>query len=444
MRLTFEYSQALGSGFAPQVVHMMDNSLRLIFLSNDGYVLGRDFTPELGLYSNLSYKEKGRLSSDIGVSKPSLKKIAHFGAFGFWSSELEHKFVMYMLPTDISETLLNGTITYSKDSSVSQLSISLQNVDGKLIGRTRSIISPNSKIELYFCLGSSIEVSIGKFFIDRVSIGYPEQSISVSARNAIGKLLKEQTFDVNNVFSQTNLSNNLSAILTVAQIENFFVAPTTRTWKLKFDPQGTILEGLENVISLMPNWQLAENTDGSIGIGPVTDIRFEQPSTYIFERDKTCWSYDVEIDDEETYSKICLVCKESGLRTYRDLPPHRWWVTPTNKTLYVEVPEVTTIGDLNDYADVLSAAIAIAGKIESFVGIFTPHLLIGDTIELVEPSGLRSIIGTVTSLKHTIGRGGFYTDFTVDSGGRKGKPSIKDFVGQISGTTSKTTGVVIS
>lgn len=47
-------------------------------------------------------------------------------------------------------------------------------------------------------------------------------------------------------------------------------------------------------------------------------------------------------------------------------------------------------------------------------------------------------IGTVTNVKHAMGRKGFYTEFTVDSGGRKGKPMLKDYVAQLSGNkTSK-------
>ena len=190
-------------------------------------------------------------------------------------------------------------------------------------------------------------------------------------------------------------------------------------------------------------WQVSENTDGTVGIGPVTDGRFEQPSTYIFERDKTCWSYDIEYDDEQTVSKICITCKEPANSVYRQLPPHKWWVSSPNKTMYITVPDGTSLDVINAYADELAESVAISGRIESFVGIFTPHMLIGDAVELVEPDGKHSIIGTVTSVKHNLGRSGFYTEFTVDSGGRKGKPFLKDFVSQIS-VTQKIGGVVIS
>ncbi len=443
MRLTFEYTQTIGQGLSPQVVHMMDNGLKVIYISDDGLVKGLEAFPNLGLYDNLTYKDKGRISADFGVSKPSLKKVAHYGAYGFWSAEEMHKFVMYMLPTDVSHTLLNGNLSCSKGSVISQLSVSLQNAGGELIGSRRCVIAPNTILEFYFSLGSSGELSMGRFYIDRTSVGYPEQSISVTARNAIGKLLKEQTFDDNTAFTASTLKDNLTAVLTLAGVENFFVADQQKPWKLTFEPQVAILDGIQNVIQLLPGWQISENTDGTVGIGPVTDGRFEQPSTYIFERDKSCWSYDIEYDDEQTVSKLCITCKEPANTVFRQLPPHKWWVSPPNKTMYITVPDGTSLADMNAYADELTESVAVSGRIESFVGIFTPHMLIGDVVELVEPDGKRSMIGTVTSVKHNLGRSGFYTEFSVDSGGRKGKPFLKDLMGQISGSR-KTDGVVIS
>ena len=45
-------------------------------------------------------------------------------------------------------------------------------------------------------------------------------------------------------------------------------------------------------------------------------------------------------------------------------------------------------------------------------------------------------IGTVTDVSHNFGRGGFYTAFTVDSGGRKGKARLSDLIGKASENTN--------
>jgi hypothetical protein len=111
--------------------------------------------------------------------------------------------------------------------------------------------------------------------------------------------------------------------------------------------------------------------------------------------------------------------------------------------MYVTVPDGTSAAELTAYAEELANLIAISGRIESFVGIFTPQLIIGDEIELVETNGKSSKIGTVTSVRHRFGKDGFITEFVVDSSGRKGKALLRDYVSQL-GSTSKQNNVVIS
>lgn len=369
-------------------------------------------------------------------------KVAHHGAYGFWSSEDTHRFVIYMLPYDLSAALVDGSISFTKDSPVSQLSISFMNLRGELVGRHRSSLMPNTILEISFAMGSSPVLPLGKFYIDRVSTSYPDESISVTARNSIGKLLKEQTFDENNRFQNETLKENLEAILQLSGIESCFVGDPQKSWKLTFEPNTDLQSGIEQVISLLPGWQLRENTDGMVGIAPISDVRFEQPSLYVFERDKSCFSYDVEYTDESTYNKLCIICKNPEQTIFVALPPHKWWLSPQNKTMYVTVPDGTDSEELTAYADELAKLIAISGRIESFVGIFTPQLIIGDEIELVETNTKRSKTGTVTSVRHKFGRGGFITEFTVDSSGRKGKALLKDYVSQIGGKSTQSKVVI--
>lgn len=442
MRLTFEYTKTAGAGLSPQAVHMTDNGLRFVYLTLDGLVEAKECFPGMGLYDELAYKDKGRLSADFEVSRPQLKKVAHHGAYGFWSSEDTHRFVMYMLPYDVSAALADGSISFTKDSPVSQLSISFMNLGGELVGRYRSVISPNTILEISFTMGGSAWLPLGRFYIDRVSTSYPDESISVTARNSIGKLLKEQTFDESNSFPNATLKENLEAILLFSGIESYFVGDPQKPWKLTFKPETALQSGIEQVISLLAGWQLRENTDGTVGIAPITDSRFEQPSVYVFERDKTCFSYDVEYSDESTCAKLCVSCKEPAAAVYITLPPHRWWVSPQNKTMYVNVPEGTGSDELAAYADELAKLIAISGRVESFAGIFTPQLIVGDEIELVETNGRHSKTGTVTSVRHKFGKGGFMTEFTVDSSGRKGKALLKDYVSQIGGKSAQSNAVI--
>lgn len=440
MQLTFEYERTIGVGGSPQALHMMDNSFRIIYLEA-GVVKALSADPVLGLYQDLEFKELGQYSPDIGVTHPSLKKVAHHGAYGFWSCDRDHRFVIYMLPTDISKTFEDATINMSVGNEVTTFSGSFLNLRDELFNRNRSLLIPNSKLELYFTLGSSKEISLGQFYVDGVSCKYTENEISVSARNTIGKRLKEQFFDENNVFEEGSLQDNLSKIMHQAEIEDFFVSDSTKGWQLKFEPDMSLLDGILQIIKLLSKWKIEEKPDGTIGIGPPDDIRFDQPQTVEFERDHSCWEYDMEYDDADSYSRICVFCNEPEERVYVTVPRNKWWVLPSNKTKYVQVADGTSKEEIQVIAEELSEMIAISGRIETFVGIFSPQLIIGDEIELLA-DGEKKIIGTVTSIKHALGRAGFYTEFAVDSGGRKGKTRLSDLIGEVSGT-SKSNGVTI-
>ena len=431
MTLTFEYTLDAGAGLYPQVIHTSDNLLRFIYLTADGMVEGSTADPVLGLYDSLTYTEIGRISPDETVSYPSIKKVAHYGAYGFWSAEGDHRFVMYMLPTDITNSFIDGSVKFSIGSEVSQMSCTLLNIKGALLNRYRAFVTPGTKMELHFSLGSSGEITLGIFYIDRASVSYPDEKVSVSARNAIGKLLKEQTFNEDNTFEETTLQLNLQEILRLAEVEDFFVGNNTKAWKLRFEPDVTILDGIKRVISLLDGWKVDETSNGVIGVAAATDARFDQPAVYIFERDKTCWSYSVEYDDSEAVSKVCVTCADPENTVYATVPRSKWWVQPSHRTTYVTAADGATLAEITALAEELAQAIAISGRQESFVGIFTPQLTIGDEVRII--SGVKTeTLGTVTDVAHNFGRGGFYTAFTVDSGGRKGKARLSDLIGKAS------------
>ncbi len=431
MQLTFEYTLDAGAGLFPQVIHTSDNLLRFIYLTSYGTVESVTADPVLGLYGDLTYEEISRISPDETVSYPSIKRVAHYGAYGFWSAEGDHRFVMYMLPADISNSFVDGSIKYGVSSEVSQMSCTLLNIKGAMLNRYRALVTPGTKMELYFSLGNSGETPLGIFYIDRASVSYPDEKVSVSARNAIGKLLKEQTFNEDNTFEETTLQLNFQEILRLAEVEDFFVGENAKTWKLRFEPDVTILDGIKQILSLLDGWKVDETAAGVIGVAKVTDARFDQPAVYTFERDKTCWSYSVEYDDSEAVSRVCVTCAEPKNTVYADVPRSKWWIQPSHRTAYVTAADGATLAEITAMAEELAEAVAISGRQESFVGIFTPQLTIGDEVRIV--SGAKTeTIGTVVDVTHNFGRGGFYTAFTVDSGGRKGKSRLSDLIGKVS------------
>ena len=441
MNLKIEYDMECGEGHSPQAVHDKENRLRVIFLDESNLVRSRDAVPVLGLYDDLEFKDFGRCAPDEEVSLPSLKRVAHYGAYGFWAAanangvDMDHKFVIYMMPTDISKSLIDGSVTFSAGSEVSSLSCTLQNLRGELLNRYRALVTPGTRLEVYFSLGGSEEITLGIFYVDRTSVGYPDEKVSVSARNTIGKLLKEQTFDEDFSFNLGTLQDNIRAVLELAEIEDFFIGDPKMDLPLEFEPETTILEGLKYAISTLSSWKIAETSDGVVGIAAADDPRFDQPSVFTFERDKTCWEYNIEYDDSDAASRVCVYSdpsEQSGTtkRLYKNIPFNKWWTQPLHRTLYVQTVNDASDSDLEMIAETLAASLAESGRVETFAGIFTPQLVIGDEVRMIDENGKAETIGSVTDVTHSFGRSGFTTSFTVDSGGRKTRTRLADLVSQ--------------
>ena len=405
----------------------------------------RETVPQLGIYDDLTFKDMGQISPDTEVSLPSLKKVAHHGAFGFWSATGDHKFVIYMMPTDISKAFLDGNLSFSANSEVSSLSANFINVHGELLNRYRALVTPGTKIELYFSIGGSNETPLGVFYVDRANISYPDCNLSVSGRNAVGKLLKEQTFDERTTFDEGSLHDNVSSILAYAGIEDYFVGDALTGEKLEFDPDTTLQEGINYAISLASNWRLGETLNGRVGVASKNDSRFDPPSVYTFERDHTCWSYSIEFDDSDAASRVCVYSEGENeddpvVRAYVNVTFNKWWSQPTHRTTHVKTVNGATLAQVTQLANTLADALSVSGRVETFAGLFTPQLTIGDEVRIIDEHGALETIGAVTDIKHYFGTGGFYTTFSADSGGRRGRTTLKDLINTVASYPEVFTG----
>lgn len=446
MILNFEYSMSCGAGHAPQLIHLPDNTLKLVYLDDEGHVMGSQNAPYLGLYDDLYFPVGVRYSPDEDVTRPSLKKVAHYGGYGFWSAEGDHKFVIYMMPSDISDALVDGSTQFSTGSESASLNCNLLNIRGKLINRYRSILTPGTMLELYVALGNSGYLCMGVYYIDRASVSYPEEKVSVSARDAVGKLLKEQTFDEGILYNEGTLQDNIKAILDYAGVSAYFVGDAGTDEPLEFEPDTTILEGLKYAIALLAGWKIAETAEGVVGIASADDVRFDQPARYTFQRDRQCWNYSVDYDDADGASRVRVFSMpEDGgdqyEQAYVNVGYNPWWAQPGHRTLHYKTVDGASHAQVQEAAEQLAAILRESGRLETFAGIFTPQLTLGDEVQVIDHHGAAEIVGAVTDVTHSFGRSGFITSFTTDSGGRKGRARLKDLINSATDKPVSFTGV---
>ena len=154
----------------------------------------------------------------------------------------------------------------------------------------------------------------------------------------------------------------------------------------------------------------------------------------------------VEVESEEItgyvsgkYIDWTKQSSDSQIFSYAEVPYNETWGLAKHKTLYVDVADNTTQDEIDLYATQLAERVGMSGVIESFTGPFRPHIMVGDEAEIVSDTGT-NLLGLITEITHHFGKGGFYTDFSVDSGGTITKGRLSDFIGKISGKR-ETSGV---
>jgi hypothetical protein len=200
---------------------------------------------------------------------------------------------------------------------------------------------------------------------------------------------------------------------------------------MEFAPNKEMLEGIEEVVQYIENWQIREEVSGRVVIADKTSAEFTQPSRYTFQRDRDIFSRDVSADDRSVYARVCVHTSDFSVKVYRPVNTNLGWNAPANKTLYQMVPDGTTSYEAAGIAVKLAESMANSGAIETFVCAFRPQIIPGDEAEILEEDESATMLGIITQVKHSFGTGGFFTEIVVDSGGRIGKPRLKEIIGTL-------------
>ena len=295
---------------------------------------------------------------------------------------------------------------------------------------------PASKIKLNFKSGDSDPLLMGIFYVDRTNFAVGRANVSVDARNSVGKYLKDQTFDERNIYAKQQIQLLLAQILTGMGITNYYVGTETTELGMEFSPSQDILSGINDVLTTIRDWQVREEPDGKVVVAERTDTAFTQPGTYTFYRNRDVFSRSVTKDDNNTYGRVCVHTSDFSVKAYRPVSSDLGWLPPAQKTLYQQCPDGTTSIAAAALATEIAEQLSNSGEVEEFVGPIRPQLMPGDGAQIVDEDGPR-LVGTITTVTHQFGKDGFYTQFTVDSGGKINKPLLSDYLKQISAGTVK-------
>ena len=442
MQLTFENVAIIGNGSYPDFVQFEKTEGELFFLS-EGLMYGKPSAKLRGDFSDPSWELTENITPPTlsNISNLELKTLSGFGIVGSILTPTAQKLLIYEFQHDITAYLNSATVKHSVDNPVSSFTLTLENPDiqdperpGNIaISEDKGLLNPGGKIQFFFGAGDeNPEFEIGQFYIDRSDFSLATETASVDGRNTIGKVLGDQTVDENNEYWYAPIVDNIKKLFGAAEItQDYYLVEHTeeKAW-FSFSPNTDFISALESMLETLPSWNIKELSDGTIVVGSPTYSAFDQPGEYTFYRNQDIFSRQITRDDAQSYRRVCIHTENFEDAVYKNVEAYTGWNLQANKTLYVQVAKGLRRAMLATYADELATRLKDAGKIETFSGPIRPHLQCGDEAIIVDQNGSKSL-GLITEITHKFGKGGYYTDFTVDSGGTVGKGRLADYIKRI-------------
>lgn len=334
-------------------------------------------------------------------------------------------FLRYVYAMDLAPIIDSWTWSTQIDNAIAQFSGSVQNIGPDIFCDQTTLFQPGAKIVLAIKMGESEPYAIGVARLDECSYEVNSELVSLSGRNSIGFLLKDQTFD--NVYEYTGTSDAVvRAIFAYAGITKHSIQPGAGSMTHKFKPSNTLLEGMQQMISYFTGsslvWNMVELPDGTVCVGYDYWVSAAQANGYYsFNEGKDVFKRKTQKMCDGCYTAIRATGKNAS---DVDLTPvmvsitnFPYWALGKHRTLHVTAPDGFTQAELQIYAEMQAAAYQYVGIGEDFTGPFRPQLLVGDVAEVVEGETGTSL-GIITEVRQTFSRDdGFKTEFTVDSGG---------------------------
>ena len=393
-----------------------------------------------GAYDSPFLEDDVEVSVDGSLAHLEIKTINGFGVVGSYRSGNTHKMIIYEFAFELDDYLDNGTIKLSGENPIKSFSLTLDNPidegsDKQLnvaISEKEALLSPGAKVAFIFTMGDSEELEMGSFFIDRSDYSVLRGTVNADGRNLIGKALNDQTLDENHVIPFDYIHAVLASMLEQAHLntDQFMIEESTTQNSFEFNPNTSFLNAFQEIFKTTLNWKIEELADGTVVIGSPTYNMFTQNGTYTFNRGSELMSRSITRDDMSVYRRVCVHNNDHTISVYRDVTTFTGWNLQSNKTLYVAIPEGTLESQAILYAEELALRLGNVGKIESFTGPFRPQLTPGDQAYIVADDGTHDL-GVITEVTHKFGKSGFFTDFTVDSGGRLGKGKLSDYIAKV-------------
>ncbi|MBR2583124.1 MAG: hypothetical protein IKD61_06995 [Oscillospiraceae bacterium] len=329
-------------------------------------------------------------------------------------------FLRYHSSMDITDLVRSGSCKLRDDSQIAQLTLRLANAGDTLFDVPYSLFEPGARIDVAVTMGDSSRYPLVSAYMDDFDNDRLSPDVSLSARSVTGRL-NDQTFDDNTSF--TGNGNEVVAwIFGLAGITRYHIGPSDFSQEWTFKPEQTLLKGLADVFDFFVGWKMIELPDGTMCVGyPWWLETYQTNSVYQFSGNVDVTKRRTKKSLDAAYTSVRVTGKGAD---GTELTPvtvavnnFAGWNLGAHRTKHAKAADGLTQADLQALAEQLAAELQHIGVGETFDGPLRPWLLSGDIASISYGDGESTDLGLITSIQHSFGQKGFFTSFTVDSGG---------------------------
>ena len=309
----------------------------------------------------------------------------------------------------------------------------VHNVKDALFTSEASLFAPSSKLTLGVAYGKGSISTLAIGYVDEVTWKYGAKTVSLSGRNSVGFYLNDQSYEADESYDG-NAVDVFTLLFNKFGIENFVIDPlgAEKTIKLSVQAKDTALKTIQTMNAICTDtttegkmWDIEETFDGTVVVG-YDEFRsqYMPRGTYQFDGKNDVFMVSINRAIDGVYSKVRCVGTDANKKdltpVVKNVTSWKYWRVGEYKVFHSQKLEGTTQGDLEKYAKALAKQLRYVGRVIKYKTPLRPQLLIGDIAEVtngIEAGEEVKNPSTITEIKHSFGQKGYFTEFTVDSGG---------------------------
>lgn len=344
-------------------------------------------------------------------------------------------FIRYVYAKDVSSYTAVVTKTLQIDNPITQINVQLRNIDDSLYVSDSTLFAPSAMLSLGVKYGNSEIVDLGLGYIDQATFEHGGDIVNISGRNKTGVYLRDQTFEEDTELNETP-SRMVEELMDIFDIDDFEVDTSAdgtlenpNIITLIVDAKTNGMKAFQTLNDLLSDdaagkkWDFEELPDGKIIVG-YDEFRseFNPKSSYIFNGMNDCFAKTVDRSIDGVYTKVrCTgtTTKGKDISYTYNVTNFRFWNAGENRIYHAPHVDGITKTELKKYAKALAKQLKYIGRVITYRMNLKPQLIIGDVAKITygQEEGELEQLGSITEIVHTLGSDGYFTDFTITSGG---------------------------